>query len=265
MDLGEPTLIQKIILHPASDAFANIGDGFGFPSQYKIIVSNDPQFADATTTTVFNSDGKDVSNPGIRPQIVDHLGVRGRYVRVTATKLATRQNDFIFALAELAVFNPRGVNVALHAPVSSLDSIESPVRWSRINLVDDIFPGKGSDTDTANASMRTSLLEKKSALIAKRVTPELLRSLEKAKQERQSIEAEAGKLPPPQMVYAGTIHRGKGAFSGTGASDGKPRQIFVLGRGQVNQPLREAFPVGFRHLKPRHLFREDSLENKKQP
>ena len=67
-------------------------------------------------------------------------GKTARYVRVTATKLAPRQNDFIFALAELQVFDTTGKNVALDAKVTSLDSIEAPVRWSRDNLTDGIYP-----------------------------------------------------------------------------------------------------------------------------
>ena len=34
-------------------------------------------------------------------------------MRVTATKLAPRKDDYIFALAELQVFDPQGKNVAL--------------------------------------------------------------------------------------------------------------------------------------------------------
>ena len=35
-------------------------------------------------------------------------------------------------------------------------------------------------------------------------------------------------LPPPRLVYAGTVHTGTGTFVGTGAAGGKPRPIHVL-------------------------------------
>ena len=57
------------------------------------------------------------------------------YVRVTATKLWNRTNDWIFALAELAVLSNK-TNVARSATVSSLDSIEAPPGWAMKNLID---------------------------------------------------------------------------------------------------------------------------------
>ena len=78
----------------------------------------------------------DVVNPGITPQSFElSPGIRARYVRITATRLALRQNDYILALAELAVFRPDGGNAALGRTVSSLDSIEAPVRWGRSTAI----------------------------------------------------------------------------------------------------------------------------------
>ena len=67
-------------------------------------------------------------------------GEAGRYVRVTATKLAPRQNDYIFALAELEAFDASGKNLAAGKPVTALDSIEAPVRWRKSNLTDGRYP-----------------------------------------------------------------------------------------------------------------------------
>src|SRR5258708_33542488 len=53
---------------------------------------------------------------------------------MTATQLLERTNDFIFSLAELEAY-PGGKNVALGAPVTSLDHIEAPT-WSQRFLVD---------------------------------------------------------------------------------------------------------------------------------
>jgi signal transduction histidine kinase len=59
--------------------------------------------------------------------------VRARFIRVTATKLWERSNDYIFALAELEAYSG-GKNVAIGAAVTSLDSIEATT-WSRRFLV----------------------------------------------------------------------------------------------------------------------------------
>jgi hypothetical protein len=50
------------------------------------------------------------------------------------------------------------------------------------------------------------------------------------------------KLPPPQVVYAGMVHYGSGAFTGTGPSGGKPRAIHILKRGDVRTPDKEVGP-----------------------
>ena len=81
--------------------------------------------------TLVDRTTEDVANPGVAPQIVsvpDASSVRDtvvRYLRITATKLAPRQNDYIFALAELSVLTPDGANVALGKAVTAFDSIEA--------------------------------------------------------------------------------------------------------------------------------------------
>lgn len=56
---------------------------------------------------------------------------KAKYIRVVATKLAPRQNDYILALAEVEVLDAAGKNLALNAPVTSLDSTEAPIRWTK--------------------------------------------------------------------------------------------------------------------------------------
>jgi mono/diheme cytochrome c family protein len=48
-------------------------------------------------------------------------------------------------------------------------------------------------------------------------------------------------LPPPRLVYAGTVHTGSGNFAGTGPA-GVPRTIHVLPRGDVTKPGKEVGP-----------------------
>src|SRR5439155_15586616 len=81
--------------------------------------------------------------PGVRPRNVV-VGRSARYVRITATKLAPRQNDYIFALAEMQVMDAAGRNLALGATVTSLDSIEVAPRWGRANLTDGYYYGRSA-------------------------------------------------------------------------------------------------------------------------
>ncbi len=49
-------------------------------------------------------------------------------------------------------------------------------------------------------------------------------------------------LPPPRLVYAGTVYSGSGTFAGTGPTGGRPRPIHVLPRGDVTRPGKEVGP-----------------------
>ena len=79
--------------------------------RFKIEVSDDPEFKTGVTLVWRKHDAtfmNDFANPGLTPfetNTAGDDGVTGRYVRVTAAKLAPRKNDYIFALAELEVFD----------------------------------------------------------------------------------------------------------------------------------------------------------------
>jgi hypothetical protein len=157
-------------------------------------------------------------------------------VRVTATKLALRQNDYNFALAELSVFDAAGKNLALGKAVAALDSIEALPRWSKKNLVDGIANLSGGGGQLA------ALKQQRLALLASLADPKLKAALESAQEQLEDVRKELAKLPPAQVVYAGTIHRGNGAFAGTGHNGAKPRPIHILARGDVKRPGVEVGP-----------------------
>src|SRR5262249_23107101 len=146
IDLGRSVAVEKMILWGAHDDFNKIGDGFGFPLRFKVEVSDDPAFK--TADLLIDRTPEDVPNPGISPQEFA-AGTTGRYVRVTATKLAPRLNDYIFALAELEVLDKSGTNLASRAPVTALDSIEAAPRWAKANLVDGYAPGQSAAQELA--------------------------------------------------------------------------------------------------------------------
>ena len=175
VDFGAERELDRIVLAGCHDDFNSIGAGFGFPLRYKIEAASNADFS-GRVLAIQDNDSADVPNPGIEPQIVgvcgclsdDGSAVKARYVRVTATKLAPRQNDFIFALAELMVLNASGENLARNATVTALDSLEAPVRWQKKNLVDGYHPG----VETNNAGGAVATLREKREVLLRRALPE---------------------------------------------------------------------------------------------
>ena len=240
IDLGVARELTEVVLVGCHDTFNNIGAGFGFPARYRVELSDDAQFAQGVTT-IADFTGADVPNPGVKPQRFALAKLKGRYLRVTATKLALRKNDYILALAELKAIDPKGRNVALGANVTSLDSIEAGPRWGRLNLTDGYFYGPKSERDDA----LIALLEGERAEIRKGSNKDALSDslrLAELTAARAKVEKELATLPAPQVAYVGTIHNGEGSFAGTGANGGKARRIFILKRGDVSQPDKEVGP-----------------------
>ena len=242
VDLGERRTVVRVNLKPCYDDFNGIGAGFGFPVRFKVEASDDPEFKTGVTLFWRRHDQTfmaDFPNPGLTVFSTHGApddGIAGRYVRVTATKLALRQNDFIFALAEMEVLDAAHVNLAKDRPVTALDSIEAPPRWRATNLTDGVAPV------AASLEERERLLAEQEGLLLRGV-PEDIRTRRAAlRAERARVEAELAKLPPPAKVYAGTVHTGSGTFVGTGARGGKPRPIAVLARGDVTKPGAPARP-----------------------
>ena len=238
VDLGETVDVQRIILKPCYDDFGKIGGGFGFPVRFKIEVSDDPAFQKDVFLVWKKHDAtfmNDFPNPGLTPfetGTAKDDGVRGRYVRVTATKLAQRSKDYIFALAELEVFSTKdGPNIAAGKPVTALDSIEAPPRWRKQNLTDGIAPKPQSKEN------KEQLLKERDQLLLAQADDSTRNALLAKRAELKSIPS----MPAPQKVYAGGVYTGSGAFKGTGAEGGKPRPIHLLRRGDVKQP---GDPVG---------------------
>jgi hypothetical protein len=235
VDLREPRELDRIVLIGAHDEFAGIGAGFGFPVRYRIDVSNDPEFQSGVVAIADHSSG-DVPNPGTVPQTSNAIGAAVRYVRVTATRLAPRQNDFIFALAELQALTKEGKNVAAGKPVAALDSIEAPVRWARSNLVDGIYRGAPAPDVAARIGEVTA---QRDELLNRTVDAAMLRELADVESKQANTFARLHALPLPQYVFAAaTEFVPQGQHTPT---HGMPRPISVLARGNEQQPLE---PVG---------------------
>ncbi len=233
IDLGSVHRIAEVEWIACHDFFANIGEGFGAPIDWKIELALHEDMQDATVIADSNRPDKAT---GITPHRFRIAPADGRYVRFTASKLAERKNDYIFALAELRIFDLQGKNIALEKAVTALDSIEAPTRWRLTNLVDGKFPvGASADKLEALETQRKSLLQA-------RVPEPLLALKRKTETEIESIDQALKALPKADVVYVATIHRGSGNFVGTAQQDGKPRRIEVLPRGDLKQTGPEATP-----------------------
>ena len=236
LDLGERRVIDRIVFAGCHDDFNNNGAGFGFPPRFKIELSDDAEFQSGIVV-VEDRTRADVPNPGVKPQTISVSGQSARYVRMTATKLAPRKNDYIFALAELMVFDKAGENIARAAKVTALDSIEAPIRWQKKNLVDGYY--YGAETNVAVPLLADDLAARRKSLLA-RVVPAVLRQRTEALDaELLSIRSALAALPKPGMVYAvATEFIANGAFIPASG----PRSVHLLKRGDVKKPGEEMKP-----------------------
>jgi alpha-L-rhamnosidase len=179
VDLGDVRNVSEITLHPANPVsivrtpdsvpvtlswFDNPLAEFGFPDAYRVEVSDDPDFADATVVAEYTSDSeKETDAPEgqpddrVTPRIHDSLDATGRYARVTATDLFSVQpatgamSSFrdgdrrvesidewaCFALAALTVRDNDGADLALGSDVATSSTVETDT-WGRDRLVDGV-------------------------------------------------------------------------------------------------------------------------------
>jgi mono/diheme cytochrome c family protein len=238
VDLGEPRTVSEVRLLPAFDNFNNIGAGFGFPVQYTVQAANEPNFQDEGVQTWLDATGQDHPNPQLRPIAIKGTATPVRYIRVTATRLAERQADYIFALAELQAWDEAGHNQALHAPVTALDSIEAPVRWSASNLTDGVYFQAVRDPQKLDEYYR--LQAQRQAIELAHFTPEINQTLAAQAQEISQLQQQLDAFPRGDFVYAAaTSFPGGGQFVATG---GKPREIHLLHRGDLRSPGERMLP-----------------------
>ncbi|MEW4452438.1 DUF1553 domain-containing protein [Bremerella sp. JC817] len=234
IDLGAPVELARVVLHPCYDDYAGIGPGFGFPVRFKVEASSDPAMTNATTLA--DETSRDYPNPLLATYEVN-TEVTARFIRITATKLAPRQNDFIFALSEVELLDANGGNLAAGAEVTALDSIEAPIRWGRANLTDGRWP-QPFETSPARA---IGEVQQELARIESQInTPERTTRRQTLQQQLQQTEAKLKSLPTGKMVYAAATHfKPQGSFQPT---EGTPRTVHVLHRGNVTYPREEAIP-----------------------
>jgi hypothetical protein len=237
VDLGKSHPLDTVRLIPARPTDFRDSPGFGFPVRFRIELADEPAFLEPIV--VADHTAADFVNPGDTPYVAALKGQRARYVRVTATRLWKRLEDYVFALAELQV-ESGGRNLARGAAVASLDSIEAG-RWSRRYLVDD-FDSRRRLPDLSDAA--TNLVERRRHDLVTRLSE--LQSTQRAELDKlagqektaelariearlSQVDAALRALPPP-AVYA-LVAR-------------PPRPIHILHRGEVEQPRALVQPGG---------------------
>jgi len=226
VDLGSTIPIEEIRLVPARPTDFPDTPGFGFPPRFRVDVSNDPTFAHAEQVAA--DAHPDHLNVEDEPYVIRPRGRSARFIRVTATRLWKRHNDYVFALGELEVIS-KGVNQALRAKVTALDSIESG-RWSRANLVDGFDsrharPEPADQVDQTRHDLLYQLLQaetERKRLADSLIDPTLRAERDATLAELKEIDELRQSLPMGNMVYAVQSHA--------------PRPIAVLRRGEVEQP-----------------------------
>ncbi|MEO6035882.1 MAG: DUF1553 domain-containing protein [Verrucomicrobiota bacterium] len=247
VDLGRVQPIGEIKLVPARPVDFADTPGFGFPLRFKVEVSAEPEFKNATTLT--NLTTEDFANPGDTSIAVRAAHSAARYVRVTATKLWKRTDDYVFALAEIQVFSGK-TNVALRAEVSALDSIESGL-WAKKNLVDGFgsraqlpegLPLTGQPDHLAQLKNEISALEKRRRESAETLIPSNVRTeLSEITNRVAALEEELKALPPLEKVYAAASDfKPSGSFLPAKS----PRPVYLLARGEVKRPGELMGPAG---------------------
>ena len=228
LELSQITDFASVRLIGAYDDFAGIGAGFGFPARFRVEVSDEATFAGDARVLVDHTK-RDFPNPGVAPVTI--AGGRGRFVRITATKLAERKNDFIFALGEVQIMDASGVNLALAAKVAAKDSIEASVRWGRNNLVDGKFATGGDPLITDELARVRGRI---AAIVARAETAERVGRRDDLKKRRDAKKKALADLPEGRMAYTLASHfKPRGNVKPT---QGKPREIRLLHRGDLRSP-----------------------------
>ncbi len=221
VDLGAVVAIDEVWLTPARPVDFRDTPGFGFPARFRVEVSDEPAFR--TPRILADHSSKDFVNPGDAPVIVTAKGVKGRYVRVTATKLWKRDNDYVFALAELSVY-AAGKNRAAGQSVTSLDSIEGG-RWGRQHLVDG-FDSRFRLPDAKPYRERVRLHQEQRAAISARDKLALMAIPAKLRQDIADVTARIASTEASMRLHATQPK----VYSVVSIP---PRPIHVLKRGEV--------------------------------
>lgn len=250
VDLGATYAIDEIRLAPARPTDFADTPGFGFPPRYRVEVSDEPGMAHAAR--VDEESRPDQPSVADKARVIRPGGRPARYVRVTATRLWKRLDDYILALGEIEVMSG-GVNRARGARVTALDSIEGG-RWGREFVVDG-FDSRRPRPDAGDLGARArhellfqiqELEKSRGRLVDRLLGPSHGRERETALADLKGAVAELKASPVGEPVYT--------------VRPIAPRPITVLRRGDVEQPGERVGPGALSCLKAQRSLFPDSVD-----
>jgi hypothetical protein len=245
IDLGESMPVDRIVIHAARPVDFPDTPGFGFPQRFVVEASMTEDFSNPTVI----ADHRDTlfENPGNEPVTLE-ADVEARYIRLSATELWERREDFVFALGEMQVWHGEK-NVAFGKAVTAKDTIDAGL-WNTRFLVDGFDSRKALNMAVNEAdekrlreverSVRQLERDRRKAVEAV-LGPDQVAARSETAKRLAAVKQELDALPDPHYVYAGaTDFKPQGNFR---PSDG-PRKVSVLARGDVDQPIAPAVPGG---------------------
>ncbi len=234
IDLGAVVPLDEVRLFPARPVDFPDTPGFGFPARFRIETSDEAGLK--APRVLADHTAADFANPGDVPYVLPLKGQKGRFVRVTATRLWKRTGDYIFALSEMQVI-AAGKLVSQGRPVSALDSIEAGL-WAGRHLVDGstsrhVLP-EGVKAFTRRMELLAALradLAARDAAIEKLVPPAL-------RAERDRLTAALAAVDARRKALSA------GGPSVYSVVPIPPRPIHLLKRGDVEQTKEAMTPGG---------------------
>jgi signal transduction histidine kinase len=123
LDLGKSFHLDQVRIHPIHSRIGSDAPGFFFPRHLKVTASLEPEFVEPLVLF----DSGDYSNPGNNPMTIWANSCEARYVRITAVKCDSREENR-FGLSEVEVYSG-GTNVAHQCKVTRIDDPEGK-HWS---------------------------------------------------------------------------------------------------------------------------------------
>lgn len=135
VDLEKPEVIEQVrLLPPESDEYEVFG-GRGFPRNFKVQLSNDPGFDEVIWET--QRGNFVLGYPGGCSVNVSVPRISARYVRVLVDNMWSRDDWYIFGLAELQVYGSnRNLSVGKRAYARDESDKPPEAGWGVANLVD---------------------------------------------------------------------------------------------------------------------------------
>lgn len=140
LELPEAVPLDEIRLIPVRRPEVPLWFDYGFPPLYKVECASRSDFSDAVVLAEV-SDGL-TSPPGMNPVCIPAKQITARFIRLTATQLWFRRNDYVFALAEFQAYH-NGKNIAHLGTFTASDQLtkEDGKSWSLVSLADGTTDG----------------------------------------------------------------------------------------------------------------------------